>query len=145
MFQSRDELRLMAFKGEVGEKDKAYSLLERFVNRCLAHMHHVDLADIIAARPNKAEELEAKRDLQMIAEAQPQYRKIFTRVMLASIGAVFANSPGFILIGGILAVPVLALFILSFWFARVKNAFVALLARVWGFLNTQPSQPAYAG
>jgi len=144
LFQSRDSLRLMVLEGKVGEKDKAFPLLDRFVNRCIANFDRLDMAEVISTRLKQAEQLEVKRDIAIITESGLEYRKVFNRTMIAVVGMIMANSPGFILISGVLAIPVVFFAILAFWFNRFRRVVDAMFAKFWGFLNHQPATAACA-
>ena len=125
----------MAIKGEVAEKDKAFPILERCTNNCIARLETVDFAEILTVKMDKRTDLEAKRDLEVVFESDVQYRKVFLDIMFATVGAACANSPGIL---AILA-PFFVLAVLVFWVKKVKERFVEFFGRTWGLLYLQPA------
>src|SRR6266853_4760434 len=69
LFQVRDDLRLLLISGEIGEKEKAYGLIEVFCNKAISSISSVDLSTLVMRRVGKNGYLEAKRDLETIFNA----------------------------------------------------------------------------
>ncbi len=135
LFQVRDDLRLLLIQGEIGEKEKAYPLIEVFCNKAISHISAVDLSTLVMRKSDQRGYLEAKRDLEIIFNAGAPVRKLFLEAMSSVFGAAIANSPGVI----ILVAPVFIFTLTALWFGKVKAWFVELFARAVGNLCFTPS------
>ncbi len=134
LFKARDDLRLLVLRGDVGENDKAYPLLDRCCNRSIATMGLFDMTDFMATKLTKTVILEAERDLEVINSSSPVLRGIFRDIILASFGGAFANSPGVLM----LLAPFVVFVVALFWFNRARSIFYRIFTRAWGFINLQP-------
>lgn len=130
VFEARDELRLMVLRGEIGEKEKVYPILERCCNRSAARMEETDLSDFLTVHLGKQEKLEAERDLKIVVESDAHLRGIFYKIVSAMLGAACANSPGALIVLS----PFVVFSVFAFWFGRAKNAFRNWLLHSWGVL-----------
>lgn len=135
LFKARDDLRLMVIRGEVGQKEKAFPILERWCNKAIAAIEWVDLAEIISTRVDKATTLEVERDLEIINAASVPLRKIFSDLNMAMFGATCVNSPGFLLI----TAPFVVFSVVIFWFGRAKAWALKRYSHAVGFLYIQPA------
>lgn len=135
LFKARDELRLMVIRGEVGDKEKAYPILERWCNKAVAAVGWVDLAEIISTRVDKTTTLEVERDLEIINAADAPLRKVFFDLNMAMFGATCVNSPGFLVI----AAPFIVFSVAILWFGRAKAWAHKRYSHAVGFLYVQPA------
>ncbi|HEU0008550.1 MAG TPA: hypothetical protein VFT34_01915 [Verrucomicrobiae bacterium] len=135
LFKARDDLRLMVIRGEIGEKEKAYPILERWCNKAIAVIEWVDFAEIMATKVDKATVLEVERDLQIIDEANVRLRKVFSDLNMAMIGATCVNSPGFLLI----IAPFVVFAVAIFWFGQTKAWAYRRYNHVLGSIYVQPA------
>jgi hypothetical protein len=130
-FKVRDELRMMVANGAVGEKDKAFPILDRACNHCIARTDRFDVTDVIATALTTQEKLEAERDLAIIRDSSPELRRIHRELIVATVGAAFANSPGVLLA----LAPFVVLAVVVFWFDRVKVLLTRIMTHTWGIMN----------
>ncbi len=135
LFSVRDELRLLLISGQIGEREKAYSLVEMLCNKMIARIEIVDLSTLIMRKVDRRTYLEAKRDLEIIFNAGAPLRKLFSEALSSTFGAATANSPGVI----VLIAPIAVFSLSAFWFTRVKVWFMDLFARAVGNLCLSPS------
>jgi hypothetical protein len=130
VFRARDELRALALRGEVSQKEKAFPILEQRCNTCIKLIGSIDMNLFVQARTDKLGSMEASKDLQLINEASADLRRIHRDITMATLGAAFANSPGAVA----LSAPFLALFVFALWFNRFKSACEDFLALTWSTL-----------
>jgi hypothetical protein len=135
LFQVRDELRLLLIFGGVGEKEKAYPLVETFCNKALGKIDEVDFTNLFSSKLDKQIELEVERDLQTIFNAGPEVRRFFLQIIFLVFGAAAANSPGILF----LIAPVIIFSVTALWFNRVKAWFYQLIKKAMGNLFLKPS------
>ena len=134
LFQSRDEMRLLQIHGGFRDYGKAYALLERFCNKGIVAIDFVDLADLIGQKVDKASLLKVEKDFETIANSSAPIRKIFHDCILTCIGAVLANSPGFLIVFA----PVVIFSVTALWFGKAKLFIVSVLKRVFGAFYMEP-------
>jgi hypothetical protein len=135
LFQCRDEMRLNLISGEIGEKEKAYPLVERFCNKAISRIDDVDLPALIAPKIDKRIEMEADRDIKLIFESPAALRRSFLQISSAVFGAACANSPGIL----IMFAPLFVLAVSIFWFNQTKNWATSLMKRAFGGFCLQPA------
>lgn len=135
VFQSRDELRLMALRREVAQNEKAFPILEQRCNACIAMISQVDITHFFYSWRDHRATMEASKDLQTILESKPELRAIHRDIAMALFGAALANSPGALMI----AAPFLGLSALAFWFNRFKDLLERFRTAVWGSLYLTPA------
>ncbi len=128
LFKARDELRLLLVSGQIGEKEKAFPLVEMFCNKAVSCVDTINLSILIVRNLDRRSYLESKRDLEIIFNAAAPVRQLFIEAMSSIFGAAIANSPAVIL----LVAPVAVLSVTAFWFGRIKVWFSDLLARALG-------------
>jgi hypothetical protein len=136
LFQARDELRMLVLLHHVGEKEKAYPILERNCINCIRVLDDVDLAAVCMSTRSKDINLKVQHDLNIINESRPEIRKIYRDIKSAVIGAMLVNSPGIF----ILFLPMAVVAIGFHWFIRVRNFFRDKEIQIWGVLYTNPQQ-----
>jgi uncharacterized membrane protein YccC len=135
LFQARDELRVLLISGEIGERERAYPLVEMICNKSIARIEQIDLTILFFGKADKRTTLEVRRDLELIFNAGPAVRKRFLEIMATMVGAACANSPGILLLGS----PVFVFSVTAFWFNKVKSWFYYLVTRSIGNLYFQPA------
>lgn len=128
LYRCRDEVRLLLISRAIGEKEKAYPLVERFCNRAIAQLEDVDLPMLFRHKIDKGVLLEVERDLGTIFESPAPLRQCFIQIVAAVFGAAFANSPGIL----VLLAPIFFLGVTLLWFNKVKNLVIGLIKRALG-------------
>lgn len=128
LYRCRDDVRLFLISGTIGEKEKAYPLIERFCNRAISQLEGVDLAALFRHKIDKGILMEVERDLGTISESPAPLRQCFTQITICVFGAAFANSPGIL----VLMAPVFVLGVTPLWFNKVKNLLMNLMKRAMG-------------
>jgi hypothetical protein len=137
-FEARDELRLLvvtAGKQQNLQSAKAFPIIERFCNNGLSRIERVDIADFFLYRPDAGQVLEAKRDFELVDEAGPEMRRIFEQAQNAAVGAVLANSPGFVVV----LAPLGCLAILIYWFTKARGLVLRFQERSYRLFCAVPS------
>ena len=137
LFKTRDDLRLLLVTGQIGDKERAYPLVEQFCNKSLKVVEIIDIVDLFWKKADKRSSIESARDLELIFNAAPAVRQCFLEVMRTAIGAACANSPGML----ILFAPFVTFAFTALWFGRVANWCQELVKRAFGNLNIQPAYP----
>lgn len=135
LFRVRDELRLLLISCQIGERERAYPLVEMFCNKAISRIEMVDLSILVLRKVDQRTYMEVKRDLEIIFNAGAPVRQLFLEALSSVFGAAIANSPGVI----ILIAPVAIFSITAFWFNKVKIWFIELFARAIGNLCFTPS------
>lgn len=135
LFQTRDELRMFLIGGQIGEKEKAYPLVEKFCNKSISKIDEVDLSSLFSPKIDQRTLLETKRDLEIVFNAGAQARQCFLHALTCVFGAACANSPGILF----LIAPVVVFSVTALWFNKVKVWFINLLTRAVGNLCIQPA------
>ncbi|MGD0615651.1 MAG: hypothetical protein ABSA69_09455, partial [Verrucomicrobiota bacterium] len=97
LFQCRDELRLLLISGDIGEKEKAYPLVESICNKSISRLDDVDLSVLFSWKVDKRVLMEAQRDLTLIFNSGADVRHQFIHIIATVFGAACANSPGILL------------------------------------------------
>ena len=135
LFKCRDDMRLLLISETLGDRGKAYPLIERFCNMAISKIDNIDLPSLMAARPDKRVQLEVERDISVIMESPLQLRNFFFQMSTAVMGAACANSPGFL----ILAAPLVIFSVTILWFQKTKVLATNYLKRALGsFYIIQP-------
>jgi hypothetical protein len=123
----------LVINGEIGEKERAYPILEQRCNVCIKVLEEIDLASIILMKRDKDIELRVQRDLEIINESGPKTRKIFDEIISSAKSAIVVNSPGvFVLTILIPPVAVVTMFLACFRWA--KERLLLSEKRAWGTL-----------
>jgi hypothetical protein len=135
LFQVRDELRLLLISGEIGEKERAYPIVEKFCNKALGKIDEIDFAKLFSPKVDKQTEMEVERDLDIIFSAGPEVRRIFLQIVFIVMGAASANSPGIL----ILLAPVIVFSVTALWFNQVKLWFLGLIKKAMANLFLKPA------
>lgn len=135
LYQCRDEMRLLLVSGEIGQKEKAYPLLEKYCNKAISKIDDVDLLIVIPKKRDKRIELEIERDIELILESPLILRKFFFQITVSVLGAACANSPGILL----LIAPIIILSVTIFWFNKTKIWAANLMKSAFGSFYLQPA------
>jgi hypothetical protein len=130
LFEVRDDLRLLLISGGIGEKEKAFPLVETFCNRAISRIEEADFTELFSTKLDKQTNLEVERDLETIFHAGPDVRRHFLHIVLLVLGAAAANSPGIL----ILISPLVIFSVTGLWFNKVKLWFIELLKKGMGNL-----------
>lgn len=140
LYRCRDDVRLLLISGTIGEKEKAYPIVERFCNRAISMLEGIDLPMLFRHKIDKSVLLEVERDLGTIFESPAQIRQCFIQITTCVFGAAFANSPGILA----LLAPIFVLGVTLLWFNKVKNLIVGLMKRAMGSFYLPPFNPQTA-
>jgi hypothetical protein len=136
LFKCRDDLRMMLVSGAIGEKEKAYPIVEKYCNKAIAKIEHVDLGILFfRKRPDQRIMLEVERDFSLIFESIAPLRQCFIQINFAIVGVACANSPGLL----VLMAPLLVLVITALWFNKMKCWLVNIIKEAFGALYLQPA------
>jgi hypothetical protein len=135
IYQCRDEMRLLLASDTIGQKEKAYPLLEKYCNKAISKIDDVDLLIVFPKKHDKRIELEAERDIGIILESPLLLRKFFFQITISVLGAACANSPGVLL----LIAPVFILAVTIFWFNKTKIWATGLMKCAFGSFYLQPA------
>ena len=133
LFQVRDDLRLLLISGGISEKEKAYSLIEKFCNKAILRVEEVDFANLFSSKLDKQTALEVERDLEIIFNSGVEIRRHFHQIVFVIFGAAAANSPGAL----VLISPIVIFSVTALWFNKVKLWLFGLIKKGVGniFLN----------
>ncbi len=138
LFQVRDDLRLLLISGDIGEKEKAFPLVEKFCNKAISKVEDVDLTNFFFSHRNKQKDkqiaLEIERDLEIIFNSGAETRRHFLQVLFVVSGAAAANSPGIL----ILISPIVIFAVTALWFNKVKIMIIEVLKRGMGNVFLSP-------
>jgi hypothetical protein len=135
LFKVRDELRLLLISGGIGDKEKAYPLVEKFCNRAILRVEDVDLTSFFSSKKDNQIRLEVERDLEIIMNSGAETRRYFYQIIFVVMGAATANSPGIL----ILLAPVVIFAVSALWFNKVKMLIIEVIKRGLGNIFLKPS------
>lgn len=124
LFATRDNLRDLVLSGEIGEREKAYPIVERFCNHTIRALNTLDFAELMLQKPDPSSALRTDQELQAIFDAGPEVRTLFIQIHQAAIGAIAVNSPGLLVLAGPAALA-------YYWFNRAKAVARRIDRRIW--------------
>jgi hypothetical protein len=126
---------MLLVSGEIGEKEKAYGIVEQFCNKAIVKIDGTDLSPLIWSKVDKRTILETKRDLDIIFNASPRVRQCFLQALATVFGAACANSPGIL----VLVAPLIVFSVTALWFNKVRSWLIGLVTRFIGNLCFHPA------
>ena len=131
LFRSRDELRMLLINGSIGEKEKAYRIVESLCNCGIRTLGQIDLVDLFWRKRTDTVELEGERSLKLIHESDPKIRELAADVGMSIAGGAVAMSPVFLILF-FLAAAIL-------WFGVARKWASKFLIRALGNFSLQPA------